>query len=97
MNAKPRALQRMWAKSVLSGYSFAAIAPTGIGKTSFGIIMALYLSSKGKRSYLILPTTLLLKECVEKLDMMGGCSVLSRKNEKRRKRGDEGENFKGKL
>jgi len=76
MNAKPRALQRMWAKRVLSGYSFAAIAPTGIGKTSFGIIMALYLSGKGKRSYLILPTTLLLKECVEKLSMMGGEGVV---------------------
>jgi reverse gyrase len=66
----PRAIQRMWARRVLNGYSFAAIAPTGIGKTSFGIIMAMFLASKGKKSYLIVPTTLILKEIVKKIEEM---------------------------
>ena len=71
MKSPPRALQRMWAKRILGGQSFAAIAPTGIGKTSFGIIMALYLAEKGRRCYLIFPTTILLKEAFEKLRGFG--------------------------
>ncbi len=64
---KPRALQRMWAKRILKGESFAAIAPTGIGKTLFGVIISLYLAGKGKRSYIIMPTTVLLKDVVDKI------------------------------
>ncbi len=66
----PRAIQRMWARRVLNGYSFAAIAPTGIGKTSFGIIMAMFLASRGEKSYLIVPTTLILKEMIKKINDM---------------------------
>ncbi len=76
MGSEPRALQRMWARRVLSHRSFAAIAPTGIGKTSFGIIMALYLASQGKRSYLIFPTTLLVQEAAEKLTAWGGEHII---------------------
>ncbi len=57
--------QRTWAKRVLKGKSFAIIAPTGVGKTVFGITMALYFAEKGKKSYIILPTTPLV-QLVEK-------------------------------
>ncbi len=69
--SRPRAMQRMWARRVLSGDSFAAIAPTGIGKSLFGIMMAAYLASEGKKAYIIVPTTLILKEFVEKLHSLG--------------------------
>ncbi len=43
------------------------VAPTGIGKTTFGSAVALFLALKGKRCYIILPTTLLVKQVVETL------------------------------
>jgi reverse gyrase len=64
---EPRAIQRMWAKRILRGESFAATAPTGVGKTSFGTAMSLFLALKGKRCYLILPTSLLVNQCVDNL------------------------------
>jgi len=74
--SRPRAIQRMWARRILSGNSFAAIAPTGVGKTSFGIVMSMFLSSKEKRSYLLFPTTIVLKDVVKKLQDLG-CSDLA--------------------
>ncbi len=64
---EPRALQKLWAKRVFRGESFAIVAPTGIGKTSFGAITAFYLASKGKKAYIILPTTLLVEQIVNNL------------------------------
>ncbi|MCD6447426.1 MAG: reverse gyrase [Thermoplasmata archaeon] len=62
---KARALQIFWAKRVLRNQSFAAVAPTGIGKSSFGIAMALFLAGKGKKSYILFPTTLLVQQATE--------------------------------
>ena len=62
---EPRAIQRLWAKRILRGESFAATAPTGIGKTSFGLAISLFLALKGKRCYLIFPTSILVKQAVE--------------------------------
>ncbi|MBO8181302.1 MAG: reverse gyrase [Archaeoglobus sp.] len=64
---EPRAIQKTWAKRILSGESFAAIAPTGIGKTSFGIAISLFLATEGRKSYIILPTTLLLEQVVSNI------------------------------
>ncbi len=53
----PWSVQIMWAKRVLRGSSFSLVAPTGVGKTTFGIVMAIYLAHKRKRrSILIVPT-----------------------------------------
>lgn len=71
IKSKPWSLQVSWAKRVLLGSSFALLAPTGIGKTSFGISMALYLASKGKKSYIVLPTKLLVKQVSARLKKMG--------------------------
>ncbi|MEM1586664.1 MAG: reverse gyrase [Candidatus Bathyarchaeia archaeon] len=60
------ALQEVWAKRVLMGRSFSIVAPTGIGKTHFGLIMALYLARKGKKSYVIVPTSLLVKHLLDR-------------------------------
>ncbi|AEA46919.1 reverse gyrase [Archaeoglobus veneficus] len=68
---EPRAVQKFWARRILRGESFAAVAPTGIGKTSFGAAMALFLATKGKKSYIILPTTLLVEQVAESLAKYG--------------------------
>ncbi len=96
MGAEPRALQRMWARRILASHSFAAIAPTGIGKTSFGLIMALYLAQKGKRSYLIFPTTILLQEALEKIKKWGGEELVAyyHGNMKKREKEEYGEKIK---
>jgi len=63
-----RGIQKFWARRIFFKESFAAVAPTGIGKTSFGLVMALFLARKGKKSYLIFPTTLLVNQAVEKIE-----------------------------
>ncbi|AEH51119.1 reverse gyrase [Pseudothermotoga thermarum] len=60
---EPWALQRLWAKRVLSGESFTLIAPTGVGKTTFGIAMANFLPGK---AYILLPTRLLVEQVAER-------------------------------
>jgi reverse gyrase len=61
----------MWAKRVLRGESFAATAPTGVGKTSFGIAISLFLALKGKRCYIIFPTSLLVSQAAQILEEYG--------------------------
>ena len=68
---RARALQRQWAWRVIRGESFAAVAPTGIGKTCFGTAMALFLGINGRKSYILLPTSLLVNQVVESLRRYG--------------------------
>jgi len=67
--SRPWALQEVWAKRVLMGRSFSIVAPTGIGKTTFGLVMALYLAMKGKKCYIIVPTSLLVKHLLDKVSV----------------------------
>ncbi|MEM4788673.1 MAG: reverse gyrase [Ignisphaera sp.] len=58
----PWNLQISWIIRIVQNQSFALIAPTGVGKTTFGLIVALYLAYKyGKKSYIIVPTTVLVR------------------------------------
>jgi len=63
-------LQISWARKVFLKRSFALIAPTGIGKTSFGISMAAFLASKGRKAYIIVPTRILVEQIRERLERM---------------------------
>ncbi len=68
---RPWKAQETWARRVLKGESFSIIAPTGVGKTVFGILMSIYLTKvrnggDKKKAYLILPTTPLVKQVYEK-------------------------------
>ncbi|RLI78119.1 reverse gyrase [Archaeoglobales archaeon] len=65
---KPRKIQRMWAKRILRNESFAAVAPTGVGKTSFGVAISIFLALKSKKCYILLPTTLLVNQVVLKVE-----------------------------
>ncbi len=71
IGTSPWPLQRTWAVRVLSGRSFAMLAPTGIGKTTFGLVTALWLSRRGKRSFLIFPTRLLVEQAAGRLQKWG--------------------------
>ncbi|SHH39927.1 reverse gyrase [Thermosipho atlanticus] len=59
--------QRIWARRVINLKSFTMVAPTGVGKTTFGITISLWLSKQKKKSILILPTISLVKQVVDKL------------------------------
>ncbi len=59
--------QRTWVKRFLKGRSFSIIAPTGMGKSTFGAFMAVWNSKKGKRSYVVVPTTPLVVQTVRKI------------------------------
>lgn len=70
--SRPWALQEVWAKRVLMGRSFSIVAPTGIGKTTFGLVMALYLARRGKKCYIVVPTSLLVKHLLDKVSVFLG-------------------------
>ncbi len=68
LGSPPWEIQRMWAKRALAKRSFAAIAPTGVGKTAFGLVTSYYFAVRGwGKSYLIFPTSLLVDQAVEVL------------------------------
>jgi len=60
----PWSLQVTWAKRVALKKSFTMIAPTGVGKTTWGLITSAFL--KGK-VYIIVPTKLLVLQTLERL------------------------------
>jgi len=59
--------QRFWAKRLLLSKSFTMVAPTGIGKTTFGLISALWFARNNKKVALIFPTVSLVKQAEERL------------------------------
>jgi reverse gyrase len=46
LNTFPSSLQIGWAKRFFLGESFAIVAPTGTGKTTFGLISSLFTPKK---------------------------------------------------
>jgi reverse gyrase len=60
----PLKLQLYWAKRVLKGESFSIIAPTGIGKSTFGSILSHFYNGK---IYYLVPSKILLRETESKL------------------------------
>jgi len=65
-------IQRMWATRFFLNNSFALIAPTGIGKTTFGLVLSEYIAKKDLGFvYLIFPTNILVKQAKERLIKYG--------------------------
>jgi len=67
-------LQQVWARRVLLGESFALIAPTGVGKTTFGIAMAHFLAGN---AYIIVPTRMLVEQVAERCQKFGNKKVVA--------------------
>lgn len=59
--------QRFWARRFLLSKSFTMIAPTGVGKTTFGLIASLWLAKEGKKVALVFPTVSLVNQAKERL------------------------------
>ncbi|MCG2869242.1 MAG: reverse gyrase [Vulcanisaeta sp.] len=60
--------QRLWARRVVKGKSFAIVAPTGSGKTTFGIVASIYMSIRKKGKVLIVvPTSTLAYDIYRRL------------------------------
>ena len=60
--------QRTWVKRLLKGRSFSIIAPTGMGKSTFGAFMAVWYALKGKKAYVVVPTTPLVIQTTKKIE-----------------------------
>ena len=65
----PWSAQRTWARRVFKKESFSILAPTGVGKTLFGMIMSLYISGLKKwgKSYILVPTTTLVDQVTTRM------------------------------
>lgn len=66
VNSRMWGLQRLWARRFFSNESFAMVAPTGSGKTTTQIILALYAAREGRKSLILVPTSLLARQVYEK-------------------------------
>ncbi|NPA11992.1 MAG: reverse gyrase [Epsilonproteobacteria bacterium] len=71
--------QRYWAKRFFLGESFGMLADTGIGKSTFGLMLGAYLKS----AYIILPTRLLVMQAYERIKDLASVAVyLGKKSQK---------------
>ncbi|MCS7107929.1 MAG: reverse gyrase [Sulfolobales archaeon] len=68
VGSKPWNLQVMWLRRLVRGASFAMIAPTGVGKTTFGIVLSMYYATKGLKSYIVVPTTMLAMQIEKRFE-----------------------------
>ena len=61
-------LQQVWIRRIMLRRSFSLVAPTGVGKTSLGLLYALFISLKNKKSYIIVPTSILVEQLARKVE-----------------------------
>ncbi|MEZ0319554.1 MAG: reverse gyrase [Pyrobaculum sp.] len=59
--------QRLWARRFVRGKSFAIVAPTGSGKTTFVLLAALFTAKRGGKALLIFPTSALAQQAHKRL------------------------------
>lgn len=65
-------IQETWAIRFFLGISHALLAPTGIGKTTFGLTLSKYLvERKNGKTYLIFPTQILVNQAYDRLINFG--------------------------
>ncbi|ARM75802.1 reverse gyrase [Acidianus manzaensis] len=70
LGSPPIGPQRSWIIRALRGESFAIIAPPGLGKTTFGIIMSLYFSRLHNKTLMLFPTKTLVTQVIQKIQEM---------------------------
>ncbi len=78
----PWSLQVMWAKRVALKKSFTMIAPTGVGKTTWGLVTSAYINGN---VYVLVPTKLLVLQTVEKLKKLTDKKILAYTGRKKEK------------
>lgn len=70
LNSPPLGPQKSWILRALKGDSFAIVAPPGLGKTTFGILMSLYYASKNIKSLMVFPTRTLVQQVTQRIQQM---------------------------
>ena len=60
-------IQKMWAKRFFLKNSFSLLAPTGIGKSTFGMLLCAFV----KNSYIVFPTKLLVLQALRRFKEWG--------------------------
>ncbi len=78
----PWSLQLTWAKRVAMKKSFTMIAPTGVGKTTWGLVTAAFLEGK---CYILVPTKLLVEQTYQKLKRFTDKKILAYTGKKQQK------------
>lgn len=78
----PWELQVAWAKRVALKKSFTMIAPTGVGKTTWGLVTSAYIEGK---AYILVPTKLLLTQTLQKLSKLTDKRVVAYTGKKEQK------------
>ena len=66
VESPPWGAQRTWARRLARRDSFSIVAPTGVGKTTFGVVASIYYACNGEKAYIILPTTPLVQQVERK-------------------------------
>lgn len=66
IGSKPWSAQLTWFIRAIRNISFSITAPTGMGKTTFGIVLSIYFAKNGLKSYIVLPTRVLVEQCLER-------------------------------
>jgi len=77
LGQKMWSLQENWARRLLLKRNFSIVAPTGVGKTVLGIVSALYFHLNGEKSYIVVPTALLVGQVLERIKVFSGRTGLS--------------------
>ncbi|MEB3779415.1 MAG: reverse gyrase [Desulfurococcales archaeon] len=73
LESPPWGAQRTWIRRLVRKDSFSIIAPTGVGKTTFGIIASIYMAcNKNLKSYIVLPTTTLVLQVYKRIEELIG-------------------------
>ena len=93
----PWSLQIMWAKRVALKKSFTMIAPTGVGKTTWGLVTSAYLKGtsaylKGK-VYILVPTKLLVLQTLDRLSKLTDKRIVAYTGKKSEKEEIKSGNF----
>lgn len=70
LGSPPIGPQKSWILRAVRGESFVIIAPPGLGKTTFGIIMSLYFTQQNKKTLMLFPTKTLVTQAVGKIQEM---------------------------
>jgi len=78
----PWSLQLTWAKRVALKKSFTMIAPTGVGKTTWGLVTSAYVEGK---VYILVPTKLLVLQTVQKLSKLTDRKIVAYTGKKKEK------------
>ena len=74
-------IQKTWVKRILTGESFALIAPTGVGKSTLLQVYSLYVASKSKPVIYVVPTKYLANQVLRVLNNLNPGNIQVRDSE----------------